>query len=48
MYQEEINLLLNPYQCYIITKKAVEHLQRDTDELVYCGREFDGESGLMA
>lgn len=40
MYQDEINLLLSPYQCYIITKKAAEHLQRDTDGLVYYGREF--------
>lgn len=41
MYQDEINLLLNPYQWYIITKKAAEHLQRDTDELVYYDRELN-------
>ena len=39
--QEEINLLLNPYQWYIITKKAAEYLQKETDEVVYYDKELN-------
>ena len=33
--QEEINLLVNVYHWYIITKEAAEFLQKETDEVVY-------------
>ena len=39
--QEEINLLLNTYQWYIITKKAAEYLQKETDEVVYYDKELN-------
>lgn len=39
--QEEINLLLNTYQWYIITKEAAEYLQKETDELVYYDKELN-------
>ena len=39
--QEEINLLLNTYQWYIITKEMAEYLQKETDELVYYDKELN-------
>lgn len=39
--QEEINLLLNTYQWYIITKKAAEYLQKETDEVIYYDKELN-------
>ena len=39
--QEEINLLLNTYQWYIITKEAAEYLQNETDEVVYYDKELN-------
>ena len=39
--QEEINLLLNTYQWYIITNEAAEYLQKETDELVYYDKELN-------
>ena len=39
--QEEINLLLQTYQWYIITKKAAEYLQKETDEVVYYDKELN-------
>ena len=39
--QEEINLLLNAYHWYIITKDAAEYLQRETDEVVYYDQELN-------
>lgn len=39
--QEEINLLLNTYQWYIITNEAAEYLQKETDEAVYYDKELN-------
>ena len=39
--QEEINLLVNIYHWYIITKEAAEYLQKETDEVVYYDQELD-------
>lgn len=39
--QEEINLLLNAYQWYIITHEAAEYLQKETDEAVYYDKELN-------
>lgn len=39
--QEEINLLLNAYQWYIITNEAAEYLQKETDEAVYYDKELN-------
>ena len=39
--QEEINLLVNVYHWYIITKEAAEFLQKETDEVVYYDQELN-------
>jgi len=39
--QEEIDLLLNDYQWYVITKEVAEYLQSETDELVYYDKELN-------
>lgn len=39
--QEEINLLLNSYHWYIITEKAAEYLQKETEEVVYYDQELN-------
>lgn len=39
--QEEINLLVNVYHWYIITKEAADYLQRETDEIVYYDQELN-------
>ena len=39
--QEEINLLLNTYHWYIITKETAEYLQNKSDELIYYDEELN-------
>jgi len=39
--QEEINLLLNTYHRYIITKESAEYLQKETDEIIYYDKELN-------
>ena len=39
--QEEINLLLNTYHWYIITKKAADYLLKETDEVIYYDKELN-------